>query len=265
MNSLPLRAFVLAKNESVNISRCLDGLRGLGIEVIVLDSGSTDGTQEMASKYDYVRVENYSFAGHLTAYNEICMRPSLKGTYVLILDADMVLTEGLRCEIAELVTKAEIQVAQAPVAMWWSGCPLAHGSLYPPKPVLFRAGVEYFVPLGHCSKIRTEIPVFTTRHKLIHDDRKTFQSYLQSQARYADLILANFKLGKLSWRDKLRCWTPLMFILVPLYSFFLHFGFLSGRVGAIYAMDRLIAEAIFYRQALASRLISEDVEERKDG
>jgi len=52
-----------------------------------------------------------------------------------------------------------------------------------------------------------------------------------------------------------------MLILVPLYSFFLHLGFLSGRVGAVYALDRLIAEAIFYRQALASRFTAEDVEE----
>lgn len=264
MNRLPLRAFILAKNEAVNIQRSLEGLRGLGIEVIVLDSGSTDGTQEIASKYEYVRVENYSFVEHMTAYNEICTQRCEKGTYALILDADMILTEGLRREITDLVTKAEIQVAQAPVAMWWAGQPLKHGSLYPPKPVLFKAGVEYFVPLGHCSKVRPEIPIVTTRHQLIHDDRKSFQSYLHSQARYADLILSHSKLGASSWRDKLRCRTPLMLLLVPLYSFFVRLGFLSGKVGAIYALDRLIAESIFYRQALASRLNVEGEGEGKN-
>ncbi len=263
MSSLSLCAFVLAKNEAANIQRCLDGLRGLGIEVIVLDSGSTDGTQAIASKYENVRVENYTWAGHLVAYNQICTRPGLKGKYVLILDADMILTEGLRYEIAELVTKGEIQAAKAPVAMWWNGYPLKYGSLYPPKPVLFKVGVEYFVPQGHCSKLRPEVQVVTTKHQLIHDDRKPFPSYLQSQARYADLLLASAKLGKLSWRDKLRCWTPLMLLLVPLYSLFVRLGFLCGKVGAIYALDRLIAETIFYRQALASRLRA-DTEEKQE-
>jgi glycosyltransferase involved in cell wall biosynthesis len=264
VSSPALCAFILAKNEQANIVRCLDGLRGLGIEVVVLDSGSTDGTQAIAAKYEYVRVENYTFVDHLTAYNDICTRRMERGAYVLILDADMIVTPELCREIKDFVTKGEVQVAQAPIGMWSNGLPLKHGSLYPPKPILFRAGVEYFLPVGHDCKLRSGVPVATTRHELIHDDRKPYLSYLQSQARYSNLFLARAKVGQLSWRDKLRCRTPLMLFLVPLYSLLVRCGFLSGRLGLVYALDRLIAEAIFFRQALASRLPEAVKEEGKN-
>lgn len=264
MNQLPLSVFILAKNESANIQRCLDSLRALGVTVTVLDSGSTDGTQAIALKYDFVRVESYNFVNHATAYNEICMQRITKGTYALVLDADMILTEELRYEITELVTKGEVQVAQSPVAMWWFGRPLKHGSLYPPKPIMYRGGSECYIQFGASDKLRADMLIVTTRNQLIHDDRKKYEAYLQSQIRYAALFLENARFGIKRWRDVLRYWTPLMLLIVPLYSLFVRFGFLSGKVGILYALDRLIAEAIFFRQALASRLSAVDGEEPKN-
>lgn len=253
MNTIPLRVFILAKNENANIQRCLESLHNLGAEVLVLDSGSTDGTQEIAAKYAYAKVENYTYINHCKAYNEICTERIEPNSYALILDADMVLTSELVQEIRDLIVKGNFQVAQAPVLMWWIGQPLKHGSLYPPKPFLFKAGVDYFVPVGHGEMLRNDVKPIATKNGLIHDDRKPYVTYLLSQSRYVENFLARSSGGHLSWRDRLRLSTPLMIFIVPIVSFICRLGFLSGITGAVYALDRLIAEAIFYRQILASR------------
>lgn len=263
MNLLPLRVFILAKNEEANIHRCLNALAGLAVEVTVLDSGSTDKTREIASQFTFVRVEDYKYVNHLTAYNDLCTRPAQPGQYIMIIDSDIIITQELQREITDLVTKGDIQVAQAPIVMWWCGRPLKHGSMYPPKPFLFKTGASYFVAVGRGEQLLPEVSALTTNHQMIHDDRKPYLSYLQSQVRYTANSLAHFQRGTPRWRDKLRYRTPLAILLTPLYSFFIRLGFLSGKIGFIYALDRLIAEAIFFRQAMASRFVAERDEPQK--
>ena len=57
--------------------------------------------------------------------------------------------------------------------------------------------------------------------------------------------------GELSGRDRIRVRWPLLVFAVPFVSYVLKGGFLDGRAGAIYALDRLIAEAIMYRRSLS--------------
>ena len=249
-----LRVFVLAKDEEANIKRCLDSCRHLGVEVVVLDSGSADRTVELAAAYPFVRVERFKYVNHCRAYNELSFRRTPADAYCMVLDADMVLTEDLSAEIGGLIRDPVVQVIRAPVAMYWEGRPLRHGSLYPPKPFLFRGGMEYFVALGHGECIKHGTPVNTTKATLIHDDRKEYSAYLCSQFRYSKNLVARARVAHTSWRDRLRLASPLMVILTPLYSLFVRRGLLAGRAGLVYAMDRLIAEAVCYRQALADRL-----------
>jgi hypothetical protein len=90
-----------------------------------------------------------------------------------------------------------------------------------------------------------------TRNRLIHDDRKPYAMYLASQARYADALAQRFGRRDLSWSDRIRTSSPLMVLATPLVSYLIRGGILSGKTGAIYAIDRLIAEAIMFRRMLA--------------
>ena len=49
MNSIT--AIILTKNEEVNIMRCLQALDGLPDRIVVVDSGSTDKTVDLAREY----------------------------------------------------------------------------------------------------------------------------------------------------------------------------------------------------------------------
>ena len=246
----PLVVYVLTKNEARNITRCLDSLAPLKAPVHVLDSGSTDATLVLAAKYGYVSCEAYEYRSHFLAYREILARHS-RAEYVMILDADMALTSALAAEVKTLVAAGKATVARAPIAMWWNGAPLPRGSLCPPKPFLFRGGQDYFVAAGHGEKIGRDVQVCQTQSSLIHDDRKPYQAFLSAQARYAQDLVARSRKGDLTWRDRLRVKTPAMLFIVPFWSAVMRSAFLSGKTGWVYVLDRLIAEAIMFREVLA--------------
>lgn len=82
---------MIVKNEEEVLARCLDSVRGLADEVVIVDTGSSDGTKEIAARYtdqvydfpwvdDFAAARNASFS-HAT------------GDFILWLDADDVLEE----------------------------------------------------------------------------------------------------------------------------------------------------------------------------
>lgn len=64
---LPISVCMIAKNEENRIERCLKSLEGYGFEIVIVDTGSTDKTKEIASKYtsciyDFTWVDDFSAA-----------------------------------------------------------------------------------------------------------------------------------------------------------------------------------------------------------
>jgi glycosyltransferase involved in cell wall biosynthesis len=244
-------AFVLTKNEATNIERCVRALVACGLDTVVLDSGSTDRTVDLARAAGAV-VEVRPYTNHCDAYRYICADRSPAGEPVMVVDADMVVSSALVEEALALVGTGGMEVVAAPVLMHWNGRPLRHGSLCPAKPFLFRAGRAYFEPVGHGERLRGDVRLGVTRNSLIHDDRKPFDVFLDAQARYARQLQSRSNLGTLTWRDRIRKVSPAMVVVTPFVSLFVKGGILCGRAGLGYAMDRLIAEAVMYRQSLAS-------------
>jgi len=251
--SAGIGVFVLAKNEAPNIGRCLECLRGTGWEVTVLDSGSTDATKAIVEGSGFARFEPYAYLDHCRAYNEITTQLGRRFRHVLVLDADMMVSESLAREVADILSSKSgcPQVIEAPIEMCVDGAPLRFGSLYPPKAFLFEVGRAYFVSVGHGEQLAPSIKVQRTRAVLRHDDRKSYVAYLQSQGRYARNLVARRAVGQVSIRDRMRMSTPILILGVPLVSYIVKGGFLSGKAGIIYALDRLIAEAIMHRRSLS--------------
>jgi glycosyltransferase involved in cell wall biosynthesis len=248
--------FILAKNEAANIGRTLEALASSGWALHVLDSGSTDGTQAIAEGIAGTAVLPYRYVDHCTAYNEATTTLGVAYDIVLVLDADMVVSPELRREVVDAVAgrPGEWDALRAPIEMWVDGHPITHGSLCPPKPFAFRTGRALFVSTGHAEKLAEGVRVHDVANPLAHDDRKDYSAFLQSQKRYADKLVARYEEGAVSGRDRLRVRTPLLIAIVPLVAYVLKGGFLAGRAGTLYALDRLIAEAIMYRRSVATRL-----------
>ena len=254
MISPVVKAFVIAKNEEKNIERTLSALLKHSLSVIVLDSGSTDRTIALAAAMSGVAVESYRYVDHCTTYNEISLRTA-PSELALILDADMIVTAQLWHEICYLLEQSKLEVIISPIEMWWEGKPLVSGSLCPPKAIVLLGGRAHFVASGHGERLisHPDRQVLTI-NKLIHDDRKGFESFLQSQMRYAQTLIDRAQRGETTRRDWMYLYTPAVLFLQPLYSYIFRGGFRSGMAGIIYALDRSIAAAIVLRQSLARRL-----------
>jgi len=94
-----LSVVVITFNEAQNIGRCLQGVKDLADEIIVLDSFSTDHTCEMARELG-ARVEQHAFDGHVEQKNRA--RALASCDWVLSLDADETPDEQLRHSIQQV-------------------------------------------------------------------------------------------------------------------------------------------------------------------
>lgn len=220
-----IQVYVLAKNEESNIGACLRSLHRPHLAVTVLDSGSEDGTLSRVSQYPEVAAESYEYISHCEAYNWITAQKAA-APYVMVLDADMRVSDVLIDEIEGLIEAAAPDVIKAPVTMCVDGVPLKYGSLYPPKAIVFKSGRSYFTADGHGEKLLPGFDVQTCRARLVHDDRKPYEAFLDSQCRYSRNFISRGTAGRLDWQDRFRAGTWLMMWLVPLYSWLIRRGFL---------------------------------------
>jgi glycosyltransferase involved in cell wall biosynthesis len=90
---------IITFNEEKNISRCLDSVKDIADEIVVLDSFSTDRTKEICLQKNASFYE-HTFDGHIQQKNRAIAYA--KHPYVLSLDADEALDETLKNSIHEV-------------------------------------------------------------------------------------------------------------------------------------------------------------------
>jgi glycosyltransferase involved in cell wall biosynthesis len=98
VNPLPLTVAVVTLNEEANLPRLLASIDGLASEIVVVDSGSTDGTERIA-KAAGARWETAKWEGFIMQKNrslDFCTQP-----WILFLDAD----EALSPELADALRR----------------------------------------------------------------------------------------------------------------------------------------------------------------
>ena len=93
---IKLSVAIITFNEERNIERCIKSVKGLADEIVVLDSFSTDGTEEICKKYG-VKFYKQVFEGYIEQKNKVL--EFCNYDWVLSLDADEALSEKLFNEI----------------------------------------------------------------------------------------------------------------------------------------------------------------------
>ena len=246
---------ILTYNEESNIGRTLEALRNFS-EVVILDSGSTDGTVEIASSYSNVRISKRIFDSHSAQWQHGLTSCGITKNWILALDADYHLTPQLIDEIAGLSPHNELAGYQISFRYCVFGKPLT-ATLYPPIVALYKKNNVHYIQEGHTQRVVVSGVVKRLVNQIFHDDRKPLSRWLSSQTAYALLeskMLRSHKWSKLKVQDKIR---KMIFIapwLVPLYCLTIGRGFLDGRAGLFYAMQRAVAESILAIQLLESEL-----------
>jgi len=93
---LKISAIIITRNEEKFIGRCLESLRGIADEVVVVDSFSTDSTGNICHEHG-CRVETHAFEGYIEQKNYALSLATNK--WVISLDADEALSDELKGSI----------------------------------------------------------------------------------------------------------------------------------------------------------------------
>ncbi len=254
---------IMTYNEAPNISRTLDKLLWAR-RIVVIDSGSTDGTVEILRRYSEVEMVHRPFVDAASQCNYGLTQ--VASPWVLSLDADYELSDELICELSSLAPPESVVGYRARFVYRIFERPL-RGSLYPPRTVLYRKDKASYRQEGHTQRVVVDGKVLPLRGVIYHDDRKPLARWMVSQQRYAadeaEFLMAR-RGGKLVLADRLRLMGWPAPIGVLFYTLFLKGCLFDGWPGWYYALQRTIAEMLIAleiadrRLRRAQRLVSAD-------
>lgn len=247
---------ILTHNEEANIGRCLDKLTWAR-DVVVVDSLSSDNTIKIARSYKNVRLFERRFDSHENQWNYALVKTDIDTEWVMVLDADYILTDDLIKEIR--LTPPDDGIAGYWVHFTYAilGKELRSG-IYPPNVVLFRKDKGRYTQDGHTQRLVIDLPLASLTSRIIHDDRKPLNQWFHSQLRYQRIEckkLLNTSGRDLSAFDRIR---KLVFpapFLIFAYVLFIRGSILDGWAGWFYAFQRFAAELMLSLFILERRII----------
>lgn len=247
---------LLTFNEAQNIRRTLSRL-AWAKDIVVVDSGSTDETVSILAEFPQVRIFHRPFDTHANQWRYATQGTNISTNWILRLDADYQVPEALKEELSRL--DADVPVGAYRISFDYAifGRKLI-SSLYPPNTILLRKGRFSIWDKGHTEAWAVQGPVKSLKARIVHDDRKSAEQFMLSQARYMRQELAYLRAGDSGLRARLRLTPPLMPLVMFFYCLFGKGLILNGRAGIAYSLQRLIAEAALSLMVLEQKLRSMD-------
>ena len=252
MTANVVTAVVLTKNEVENLDRCLGSLRWCA-EIVVIDSGSTDGTQGKATSLG-ARVLEHPMQPFIMAdqRNWAIEHAGIRSPWVLFLDADETVPQNLAEELLR-VCGAETCAFDAfeltPRYLFWGvwlkrtqGYPNWHPRLVRSQGVRYAGGVwDHFAQGTKVGRIHLPYDHFA--------NSKGFSDWLGRHDRYstwdAARIVEFLGSGKAeslgtARKQQLRIWAAKFWPLRPwgrfFQMYFLRLGFLEGRTAFVFCL-----------------------------
>ena len=252
---------ILTFNEEANIARTLAGLHWAR-RIVVIDSGSTDGTHAVLTADPRVELHQRAFDTHANQWNFGLAQVS--GGWVLSLDADYRITPPLQRALAAAIAEVNDQPGEVvagfsiPFRYCVFGKPLS-GTVLPPRIALFRAGYGSYVDDGHTQDLVLSGRAGTLVEPILHDDRKALERWLWAQQRYmrreTEKLLATPD-RQLSMADRLRKRTWLAPLAMVVMCLLLKRTAFDGWRGWYYAFHRAYAELLLLLMLMEARSLS---------
>jgi len=125
-------AIILTLNEALHIERCIRSIAPFCGQVFVIDSGSTDGTREIAESFGAVVLEN-TWINYAKQFNWAIDHAPIESNWVMRIDADEYVPSDLAQEIAERLPRLGNEVSGINLRrrVHFMGRWIRHGSYYP--------------------------------------------------------------------------------------------------------------------------------------
>lgn len=229
---MSLSVVLVAQDEERNIARVLSAVKPIADEIVLVDSGSTDRTVEIATEYG-AKCHLRQWPGFAEQKNYAMSLAT--GDWLLSLDADEVLTPELVSEIEQLLvspTLTEYDGYRIPRVLFIGEQPIRHGGFYPDAQLrLIKKGAGNFNDRLVHEAIKVSGPVGVLTNAMNHYAYATVEEFSEAMEKYARLSASEFaRTGKFGWRSH-----PLNELVHPLWTFFYRYlgrgGVLDGSLG----------------------------------
>lgn len=258
-------------NEENNLKDCLDSVKEIADEIVIVDGGSTDQTVEIAEKFNSKVIKtNNPPIFHINKQKAL---EEAKNDWILQLDADERITKALRDEIVKIINMSDEELEKyeqelpdrklflrhqklieerdgrvgdkegrfnaffIPRRNFFLGKYLKYGGTYPDPAIrLIRKGQAFFPAKDVHEQMSVTGRVGWLQNYMLHIDSPTFERYLQRNNRYINLIVDEFKKDNLP--KNIGQFLNYM-IIKPINWFFMtqirHKGILDGYQGIIFS------------------------------
>ena len=238
-----LSVVIIAKNEEINIQRCLESVQWAD-EIILLDSGSSDRTVAIAKEYtDKVfTTDAMDWQGYGIQKQRALAYAS--GDWVLNLDADESVDDALKSAIISAIEADEADAFRIPIQMYFYGKRLRYSSSPKRHVRLFkRRGACYSHDIVH-EKIMLPHDAIIGKLKvpIMHHSFRDVSHVLYKMNRYSSFSAKTHIMEK-KQAGFLKTLLGMSWMFFRCY--FLQRGFLDGREGLLFAFFN--AQGTFYR------------------
>ena len=242
MTAPVLSVILITHNEAANIGACLASV-AFADELIVVDSGSTDGTADIARNAGAHVTVTPDWPGFGAQKNRALALAT--GRWVFSIDADERVTPELAASIGRAVAADDAGVAGYEVSRLSNFCGqwMHHGAWYPDRVLrLFkREAARFSDDLVH-ERLIVEGPVARLEGQLLHDSMPTLDDAIAKMNRYsAGRALDKVRAGKRGGLAAALSHGVWAFVR----CYLLRRGFLDGRLGFVLAV--YVAENTYYR------------------
>ncbi len=277
-----LTAIILTKNEEQNIAECIQSIQGLAKRIVVIDSGSTDRTVEIAKKLG-AEIYTHEFINYSKQFLYGLNETNITTTWVLRIDADERLTDASREEIEGLCNRnmdTDVNGLVLRFEVTFLGKKLRHGGIYPFRKLLVFKYGKGTIEDRHMDEhiILFEGKSIEVKNDSEHHDYKDLTHFINKHNWYASRevqdYLQNLKDDRedgknLNRKAGLKRWIKFhIYYRLPAgmrahlyywYRFYLKAGFLDGREGKIYAF----MQAYWYRYLVDAKIYEQQLKDKK--
>lgn len=280
MSQLDMTVIILTKNEEANIERCINSVKGWIKRIVIVDSGSTDKTVELAKGLGAEIYLHEPFIDYAKQFNWAIDNTNITTKWVFRFDADECVTPELKKEIiSECEKHADDNVSgfMMRYKIYFLGKFLKHGGIYPfLKITIFKYGKGRFedrsmgehivLSEGRCLELKEDcehydfknLTAFIDKHnwyatREVKDhmavvsgrENAKLDGQPERDKKFRDSLY--YKLPKF-WRAKFYYW----------YVYYFRMGFLDGTPGRIYAF----IQAYFYRYIVDAKIYEQELNNR---
>jgi glycosyltransferase involved in cell wall biosynthesis len=242
-SQIKLSVAIISRNEEARIASTLDAIKDIADEIILVDSGSTDSTIEIAERYS-AKVYSEGWKGFAMQKNSCIEKCS--GEYILFLDSDEVATKELCESISKVINSAEIGAWSVDRVTNYCGENLYHA--WRPD-IKFRLVSKSLNPIWVGEEVHEELKcdsknIRLLKGDLIHYSYRDISHHFQKTIEYS-------KLSAISYKKRNKKFSILNLFLNPAIAFIklyiLNKGVLDGVRGLIAAFSS--ATGVFLKYA----------------